>query len=83
MNDIMVAVNYKHEVEAIYFNGELYIDNYGQPFELFAEIVEDLTRNEPARVSAPWHIKNEYIEDIIEDGFPKKFSDLLDKLDKR
>lgn len=86
MIDVMIAVNYRHNIEAIYVNGELYIDNYATDedgFESFVEAVEDITRFEPARVSAPWYVKEEFVDQIIDDGFPKKFSDLLDKLYKR
>lgn len=82
MKDIVAVYNYDKGLEAIYFDGELFTANYGEEdgHELFLEVAQDLTRDGPVRVSAPWHLKDEYVDTIVEEGFPKYFKDLLDKL---
>lgn len=85
MKDIVSVYNYNYALEAIYFDGELFTQNVEDEDgnELFLEVVQDLTRDGPVRVSAPWHIKNEFCEKIRDKGFPKNFKDLIDKLDQR
>jgi hypothetical protein len=85
VKDVVGVYNYHYGIEAVYFDGELYIQNCGDEAgnELFLEVAQDLTRDGPVRLSAPWFIKDEFCEGIQKRGFPKNFKNLVHKLDQR